>query len=350
MYQEFEGVEIKAISACVPENSVGNQHFSEMLSEKEIRLFEKTVGIINRRWAGDGITASDLGFHAAEMLFEKLKIDRNEINCLIFVSQTPDYKLPFSSNILQERLKLPKEVLCLDINAGCAGFVQGLSTAFSMAKSADKGKVLFIAAETMSKMLSQKDRGTTMLFGDGAAAIVVENTGDSKKKAFFNFFSDGANADAIIIPDGGYRSPATVESFIAEEDEKMNVKTRLNLSMDGARVFDFTLREIGPGIKHLLEKAGKTAEEVDYFLLHQSNHFIIKQIAAQLGVSMDKMPVNIEHFGNTSGVSIPLLMVSMKAQLDQPRTMLLSGYGVGLNWANCLLENMDIQITDFKEI
>ncbi|RYZ84149.1 MAG: ketoacyl-ACP synthase III, partial [Proteobacteria bacterium] len=166
MHQHFKGVEIKAIATAVPQRTVTNEAFEGWLSPKEIRIFEKTVGIVERRWSPDGMTASDLAFAAATALFDKYTSAKDDISCLIFLSQTPDYKIPFTSNILQDRLGLERNILCLDVNAGCAGFVQGLGTAFAMAQCTS-GKVLFIAAETMSKIISHKDRATTMLFGDG---------------------------------------------------------------------------------------------------------------------------------------------------------------------------------------
>ncbi|MEO8234882.1 MAG: ketoacyl-ACP synthase III [Flavobacterium sp.] len=350
MIQDFEGVEIKAISACVPKNKIGNDSFGDLLSPKEIRVFEKTVGILERRWADKNITASDLGFAAAINLFEKYKINKDEIDCLIFLSQTPDYKIPFTSNILQHKLGLKQSTLCLDINAGCAGFIQGLSTSFAIAKTIKKGKVLFVVAETLSKILSNKDRSTTMLFGDGATAVLIENTGDLESKSFFNFFSDGNNADAIQIPDGGYRNTITSKSLIETEDEKGNSKNNLNLAMDGPRVFDFTLREIAPSIEELLKESHTQKNEVDYFLLHQSNQFIIKQIAAKLEVESEKMLLNIAKFGNTSGVSIPLLICSNSEKLEKSKTVLMSGYGSGLNWGNSILNLSSAKIFPIIEM
>lgn len=350
MFQEFQGIEITALASCVPKNKIKNDAFADLLSPKELRIFEKTVGIIERRWAADDVTASDLGYVAAANLLKNYEIEKNEIDCLIFLSQTPDHRIPFTSNILQNRLGLKKEILCLDINAGCTGFIQGLSVSFSIAKSIKKGKVLFIVGETLSKILSPKDRGTTMLFGDGAAAILIENSENFDSKAYFNFYSDGANADAIKIPDGGYRNVITANSFLTVEDEKLNVKNNLHLAMDGPKVFDFTLREIAPSIENLLKQSKVNKEDIDYFMLHQSNQFIIKQIAAQLGVSSDKMPMNINEFGNTSGVSIPLLLSSYAAKLLDLKTLLFSGYGVGLNWGNCIIENAHINILEKEEI
>lgn len=350
MFQEFQGVEIKAITACVPKRKVLNDSFGELLSPKELRIFEKTVGILERRWAEENVTASDLGYAAAVDLFEKYEVAKEEIGCLIFLSQTSDFKIPFTSNILQARLGLKKEILCLDINAGCAGFIQGLSTAFAFAKTKKKGKVLFIVAETLSKILSNNDRSTSMLFGDGASAVLIENTDDENARTFFNFFSDGLNAEAIQIPDGGYRNGTTKESFDVVTDEKGNQKSKLNLSMDGPKVFDFTLREISGSIEDLLKKSNTEKEAVDYFLLHQSNQFIIKQIASQLQIASEKMLINIQDFGNTSGVSIPLLICSNLENLNKSKKVVMSGYGSGLNWGNSVIDLSKAQIFKITEI
>jgi len=350
MNQEFKGIEIRAVSSCVPKNTIKNDFFDSLLSPKEIRLFEKTVGIIERRWALEGVTASDLGFAAATKLFETTPDLKQNIGCLIFLSQTPDYKIPFSSNILQARLELDKNILCLDINAGCSGFIQGLSTAFSIAASKPKTKVLLIIAETMSKILSHQDRGTSMLFGDGASAIIIENTGDETVESYFNVFSDGEYADAIKIPDGGFRNKVTIDSFKAKDDGNGNVRNDVQLFMDGASVFDFTLREVSPSIEALLQSSQNKTEDVDFFLLHQSNKFIINQIATRLNIPKDKILFNIDKFGNTSGVSIPLLLSSSADSIVNRKNLLFSGYGVGLNWGNCLLKNSSIKLTEIFEI
>ncbi len=350
MFQKFDGVEILAISACVPKKTVDNSYFGDLLTEKEMRVFEKMVGIHERRWAESDVTASDLGYEAALNLIHNFDLNINEIDCLIFLSQTPDYKIPFTSNILQSRLGLKQQMLCLDINAGCAGFLQGLSTCFAIAKSMKKRKILFIVGETLSKILSFKDRSTTMLFGDGASAILIEYTGKKSIESYFNFNSDGFNSDAISIPEGGYRNVFTANSLSETTDEKFNVKNRLNLTMDGPRVFDFTLREIAPSIEAILSEYNINKEKISAFLLHQSNQFIIKQIGAKLGVAAEKLFININKYGNTSGVSIPLLICSNKIKFADDNFVCLSGYGSGLNWGNCILKLNNTKIFTIKEV
>lgn len=349
MIQEFQGIGIDAIAACVPKNIISNDIFSDLLEPKELRKFEKTTGIKQRRYVDESTFASDLGYVAANKILEE-KECRNEIKALIFVSQTSDYKIPFTSNILQDRLNLSSEILCLDINAGCAGFIQGLATSYALANSIE-GKVLLVISETLSKILSPKDKTTTMLFGDGAAAILISKNGNENQKTYFNFFSDGSNFDAIIIPEGGYRYPFNEDSLNWVEDKKGNERQKLHLYMDGPRVFDFTLREIPKSIEDLLSKTNTEKQSIDGFLFHQSNKFIINQIGSRLGVPKEKILINIQDFGNTSGVSIALLMVTELKKQKNYKKLVLSGYGVGLNWGNSIISlSPEVNIYDLIEI
>jgi 3-oxoacyl-[acyl-carrier-protein] synthase-3 len=344
MFQEFNNVYISSISSCIPKNKVENSYFSALLSEKEVKVFEKTVGIRNRRWAENDVTASDLGYKAAKTVLEAKDISK--VKCLIFLSQTSDYKIPFTSNILQAKLGLPTGTLCLDINAGCAGFIQGLSVAFAMANTlAEDENVLLIIGETLSKILSPSDKATNMLFGDAASAILIAKS-NRIGKSYFNFYSDGGNYEAIIIPDGGYRNPYICDDFIKTDNDNYGNKN-LYLQMQGSKVFDFTLREVAPSVKNLMEHFHLDIQTVDGFFFHQSNRFIIKQISTILGIDHQKVAINIEEFGNTSGVSIPLLLNTELHKFEVKDKILCSGYGSGLNWGNCLL---DLSLTYFHTI
>jgi 3-oxoacyl-[acyl-carrier-protein] synthase-3 len=350
MHQSIEGISIEAIAACVPKQIIDNSQFEDLLSTKEIRKFEKITGVKERRFASHSVTASDLGFEAASKILKDFNC-KTEIKALIFLSQTSDYKIPFTSNILQDKLGLKSDILCLDINAGCAGFVQGLSVSFSILSSLSEGKVLFIVAETLSKILSKKDKSTSMLFGDGASAILIGKK--PKVKALFSFYSDGANHHAIKIEDGGYRNPFNENSLKEIKDELGNIKNKTQLFMDGPKVFDFTLREIVPSIEELLKKYSIAIDSIDYFLFHQSNRFIIRQIASKLGVSIDKVPINIDKFGNTSGVTIPLLIVTNKEnfEMNSNRNFAFVGYGSGLNWGVCVIKiDKSLKVFDLLEI
>lgn len=351
MFQKFNGVAIEHISSCVPSRIIKNTYFNSLLNDKELKMFEKTVGILERRWADTNITASDLGYHAAIEILNKNNIAKKNIKSIIFLSQTSDYKIPFTSNILQHRLGLESQTLCLDINAGCAGFIQGLSIAYSIANTLQKDqKVLLVVSETLSKILSNTDRSTTMLFGDGASAVLISKSENEMDESFFNFYSDGGKSAAIMIPDGGFRNIVTAESFKTISDENNNTKNRLQLAMDGPSVFDFTLREIYPSIIELFEYYKQDIGKADKFLIHQSNRFIIKQIAAKLSAGEDKVPINIQDYGNTSGVSIPLLISSFGEDFSKTSKVVCSGYGSGLNWGNCIIDISKTKIERIKEI
>lgn len=351
MTQRFENIIIEGISAAVPKRIVSNDTlFESSLNTKDRNVFEKTVGIKERRWVNDDTTASDLAYHASDLLLSNEHFDRSEIECIIFISQTPDFKIPFTSNILQDRLKVDKKCLCLDINAGCAGFVQGLSVASSIASNL-KGKVLLVIAETLSKILSPNDKSTNLLFGDAASALIISKNISYKNDFWFNYFSDGSNYDAIMIPDGGYRNPFSINSLSMQNiDTDNNSATGIHLHMDGAKVFDFTLREVAKSIQLLLNDASLTLDQIDLLALHQSNKFILKQISKRLGIlGDDKLLINIENFGNTSGVSIPLLLVT-NSEKCKNKKILCSGYGSGLNWGNAIINLKQTLILPLLEI
>ena len=346
---ELKGVKIEKISAVVPRNIITNNDnlISSLFNERDLKRFEKTTGISERRHVLNGISSSDLGFEAAKDI---IRDEKQNIGTLLWVSQTSDYIIPFTSNILQDKLELSSNTLCIDISAGCAGFVQSLYTAFSMAKTSNK-KVLLIISETLSKILSEHDRSTTPLFGDGASALLISKT-DSKNQSYFDFYSDGGNFDAIKIPDGGFRNQFNSSSIEKIKDENGNIKSKVNLHMNGSNVFDFTLREIPNTIKNFINKINMSENDIDFLLLHQSNKLIINQIRSLLKFPKEKVLLNIHKFGNTSGVSIPLLIVSEKSKLSKNKSRVICcGYGSGLNWGSCYFEiENDCVINKLKEI
>lgn len=336
MNLSFDNIKIEAVSCCVPKNAIDNTFFKDIYGDNEIRKFEKTVGILSRRWAGVDLTSGDLGFKAALELIKKK--GKENIKCIIFLSQTSDYQIPFTSNIIQDKLGLPREILCFDINAGCAGFIQGLSIAYSILNSlANNEKVLFIVSETLSKVISKTDKTTSMIFGDGSSAMMLSKDNNFKSKTLFNFFSDGSNYDSILIPSNKFFSENLNQSFTKDN----------YLTMDGQKVFDFTLKEVAASVISLLNSNSIDKENIDFFGFHQSNKFIINQIGRQLGINKNKILLNLDIYGNTSGVSIPLLLNTFRNSLLNKKTCLLSGYGSGLNWGNCII---DLSQTTFLKI
>ncbi len=347
----ISGVAIKGICSAVPKKVVKTDAVNSVFSEKELRKFIKTTGIKERRFVEDDVCASDLGFYAANKLIEDLDIDKNSINAIVFLSQTPDYKIPFTSNILQEKLGLSTEIFTYDINAGCAGYISGLAFCMSLAKMDNIDKVLLITAETMSKILSKKDRSTSLMFGDGAAATLIEKD-KSAAPVFISLNSDGKGSSVIQIPDGGCRNPISTQSLDNQEYEDGSIRNNTQLMMNGGEVFDFTMRVVAKNIAETLDFSGFRKGEMSSYVLHQSNKFIINLIGNELGLDKERLVINIDRFGNTSSVSIPLAITSdLKGEIEQTdKNLLLSGYGAGLTYGSAIINCKKLEYLKLIEV
>ena len=225
-FLKFKGVGITALSGAVPHTIIDNYKYTQYFPEDQVREVVDKVGIYERRFADEKTCSSDLCFAAAERLIADNNIDRNEIDLLIFISQTPDYRMPATSVLLQDRLGLPNSTIAFDINLGCSAFIYGLSTAFSFMQSSGLRKALILDGETRSKVYSPKDRRSAFLFGDGGVAALVERD-DKFGESFFSLNSDGSRGDLIKINAGGYRMPSSVETLKEKVvDEYGNIATK----------------------------------------------------------------------------------------------------------------------------
>ncbi|MDF2455807.1 MAG: ketoacyl-ACP synthase [Cytophagaceae bacterium] len=343
------GVQLKAISACVPLNYENNREY-EFLTEQEINLLIKTTGIEQRRVAEKGVTTSDLCCTAATQLIEKLNIDPQEIGILVFVSQSVDFILPSTAHIIQARLKLPKNCMCLDINLGCSGYAYGLSVVSSLMSHGTIKKGLLMVGDISTVSPNKKDKSTYPLFGDAGTVSLLE--ADANSEGFsFNLCSDGTDYDSIIIPDGGLRNPLNETSFEEVEIEKGIIRHRRNLALNGVKVFDFAMREVLPNINELLSYNNTTINQYDYLILHQANKLINDTVGRLLKFSPEKMPSSLKYFGNTSSASIPLTMITaLPNKLSQKKTFLLCGFGVGLSWGSVSFSSEDLICLPLLEI
>jgi 3-oxoacyl-[acyl-carrier-protein] synthase-3 len=334
------GMRIRGIAGAVPKEKESNLDY-ERITEAERNLLVKTTGILNRHIAPPGITTADLCQHAAEKLIAELNWNKNEIDLLIFVSQSPDHFLPASAVILQNKLGLPKTTAAFDIMLGCSGYVYGLSIISSLVATGGFKKAILLAGDISTHGITRMDKSTWPLFGDAGTATAVEF--DSSSKLFFNLQSDGGGANAIIIPDGGLRNPISEKTFVNEEVEKGVIRHRRNLWLNGLDVFNFSVREAPPNIAALMEFAKVNVEQIDYFVFHQANLLMDETIRKKLKIPAEKVPYSLKDFGNTSSASIPLTIVSqLKDQSLTPKKMLLSGFGVGLSWASVVLDSEKI--------
>lgn len=339
----IDNVKIEAIYSCVPSQRIKTSDYA-LFSEAESLLFEKTTGIKERRVASKELTCSDLCYKSAENLLSDLNINKEEIDVLIFVSQSPDYFLPATAVTLQERLGLTTNCMAFDINLGCSGYVYGLSVIASLMKNGLK-KGLLLAGDKSTISTSEKDKSTYPLFGDAGTATLL-SFDENASNMFFDLHSDGSGKDAIIIEYGHSRFPYNTFMDTEREYEPGVIRSKNHLALDGLKVFNFALKEVAKSIDDCLNYANVNQHEVDYFVLHQANKLINDSVRKKMKLREDKFPMSIAKYGNTSSASIPLtICVALQEKIrNQEFTMLLSGFGVGLSWANVLLKVGPIKV------
>lgn len=347
----FEGVGITALAAAVPKRVIKNYEYTEYFPADQVKEVVDKVGIYERRFADEKTCSSDLCFSAAERLIADTGVERSEIDLLIFISQTPDYRMPATSVILQHRLGLSEKTIAFDINLGCSAFLYGMSVVYSMMEKSGLRKALILDGETRSKVYSPKDRRTAFLFGDGGVAALVERN-ERFGKSYFSLNSDGSRADLIKINGGGYRNPSSVETLRERVvDEYGNIRNDEQGYMDGGDVFNFVIREIPRDIKQTLAFAGTDKEALDFYVFHQANNFINSYLAKKLKLDTKKIPSCVEKFGNTSSVSVPLTIASeLRERMCGERKLLLSAFGVGMTWATAVVPFVDCKVSELVEV
>lgn len=350
-YLNYNNVGITAISAAVPKRVIKNREYTEFFTKEEADAIVDKTGIEERRFADVETCSSDLCFAAAEKLIEDNNINREEIDLLVFISQTPDYRMPATSCTLQHRLGLPNSTIALDITLGCSAFLYGLSVVYGMMERSGLRKALLLDGETRSKVYSPRDRRSAFLFGDGGVAALIER--DPKYgKSTFSLNTDGSRANLIMIPAGGYRKMSSAETVVEKVvDEFGNMRSDEQGYMMGGDVFNFVIREIPRDIKGTLAYAKKTVDDFDYVVFHQANNFINSYIAKKMKLNTEKIPSTIAKFGNTSSVSVPLTIVSeLQGKLDGNKELLLTAFGVGMTWATAIVPFVDCKISNIVEV
>lgn len=346
----IDNVQLTAIAACVPKNKESNCDY-DWISEKERALLIKTTGIECRHIAPKHITTSDMCYASAEALIKELNINRDEIEVLLFVSQSPDYFLPATSIILQDRLGLSKATMAFDIQLGCSGYVYGLSVISNLMNGGKFKKGLLLVGDKSSFSPSKTDKSTYPIFGDAGTATLLEYNPDNEKMDF-NLQSDGSGYQAIMIPDGGMRNSYTEESDTMVEIGPGVIRNKKNLMLDGIEVFNFSLREAAPNVVNLLKYNKTEITDYDFFVFHQANKLMNESIRKKLKIEPEKVPYSLKQYGNTSSASIPLTIVTELAdKLKNTKTdVVLSAFGVGLSWASAALTFNDLVCLPLIEI
>lgn len=355
MNLKFQNKKISGILTVLPENEVkfedgiDNYNFSKSQSMK----LKLVMGYNKRRVVTQGTTVTDLCVFGMNYLFDNSFLQKEDIDALVLVTQTPDYFVPGTSNIIHGKLGLKQDMVCLDINQACTGYIAGLNQAFMLLEQEEINKVVLLNADILSTKVSNKDRNSHPIIGDGASITILEND-NSGNYIFGSVKVDGKGAEALIIPAGGFKTPSTTETAELKEDESGNFRALDHLRMKGYEVFDFVQREVPPMIENLLIKSGYGKDDIDYYMFHQPNRFMLKKLADKIGVPHEKMPNDIvENFGNSSGVSIPTAITHVLGEklLNDKFVICLAGFGAGLNWSSFImtLENLTFcELIDYK--
>jgi 3-oxoacyl-[acyl-carrier-protein] synthase-3 len=321
---------IGPIAIYLPEKVEDNDFLGAQFPKWDMPLIYAKTGVRQRHIAAPDQCASDLGVAAAERLFAEYDIDRGTIDFLLFCTQTPDYLLPTTSCLMQDRLRLRTSIGALDFNLGCSGFVYGLSLAEGLIRSGNARRVLLITAETYSKYIDPTDRSLRTIFGDGAAATLIEPS-DEPSLGAFTFGTDGRGADTLLVTEGGARPKAH-----AIQPRKRK-RWPSSLYMDGPELVKFSLEVVPALIDRVLAGAHWTREDVDLYLMHQATVFMLDHLRERLSLDREHTPEALEQYGNTVSSTIPILIRDLRqlGRLRPGKQTLLVGFGVGLSWAGC---------------
>lgn len=340
------------IAACVPIDKSSNLEY-ENLSLDERKKLIKTIGIEYRHIAKDNQCTSDFCFEAAEKLIKELNWNKNEIEILIFVSQTPDYPFPATSILLQNRLGLEKSCIAFDINLGCSGYVYGIAVIGNLISSMKLKKGLLLVGEVATKTTTIHDRSAYPLFGDAGTATAFEYS-ENANKFFFDFGSDGSGYNAILMKTGNIagRFPYNRESLVFRKIGEGIERCDVHVSLDGLEIFNFSLREVPKTIRKIIGRAEINIDDIDSFILHQANFIMNDTIRKKLNIPIDKVPYSLNEFGNTSSASIPLTLVyRLREKLTTTKLkILMCGFGVGLSWGTIITDIEKIVCPDIIEI
>lgn len=329
---------IRSIEYYLPEQVLSNEDLAVQFGDWSATKIGDKTGIDCRHIAADGECASDLAFAAATKLFASGACEPGDIDYLLLCTQSPDYFLPTTACLLQHRLGLSQDTGALDFNLGCSGYVYGLGLASGLIATGQASNVLLIAAETYSKFIHPKDRSVRTLFGDAAAATLIQAADDGGLGPVV-LGTDGAGAKNLIVASGGLRTPHSLQTGEVSEDDHGNLRSADNLYMNGREIFAFTLRVVPQVIRRLLAKAAITIDSVDYFVFHQANEFMLEHLRNKLRIPREKFCVAMRDCGNTVSCTIPIaLRVAQDNGCLRPGMLvMLVGFGVGYSWGACLV-------------
>jgi 3-oxoacyl-[acyl-carrier-protein] synthase III len=334
-----KGARIAAVCTCVPTKRFDNLTDSGEFSEEEIRKVTGMAGVFARRVAGNAVCSSDLCVLAGQRAMERLGWTPDSVDALVMVTQTPDYFLPSTACVVHHRLGLSDHCAAFDVGLGCSGYPYGLWLAGMMLQGGGVRRALVLHGETPTRFSDKADRSVSLLFGDAGSATALEASYDAPEW-HYALHSDGSGYHSMIIESGGFR-----DRFGSDPRKHC-------VYMNGALIFNFTIKRVPALIDETLKGAGISSNDVDYFIFHQSNQFIMKHLCTKQSISLEKVPIILKDFGNTGGPSIPLTLTEGKLQrpTEKALRLMLLGYGVGLSWASALLDLDALAILETIEL
>lgn len=326
---------IKAISYYLPDTVLSNEELVQIFPEWTIEKVASKIGVSKRHISGKNETATDMAVKAAEKLFYENNINKHSIDFILFCTQSPDYFLPTSACIIQQRLELPTSIGALDFNLGCSGFVYGLSLAKGLIMGGIAENVLLLTSETYTKYIHPKDKGNRTIFGDGAAATLVSKEGFAELMNFC-LGTDGHGAENLIVKSGAFRNPKLINDLHFDEGE--NPVSSDNLYMNGSEIFNFTLEAVPVLVSDTLAKNNMKQEEISLFVFHQANKYMMNFLRKKIKIEDEKFYYYLENVGNTVSSTIPIALFEAKKENKLKKNVLLAGFGVGYSWAGCVLK------------
>ncbi len=348
MITSFKGKRISGIIGILPENEYDYDVETKPFQTMHTKRLKRIMGYGKRRAAKSTTTTSDLCVFGMNYLLEQEWIKKEDIGAIIVVTISPDHYVPHISNIIHGEFDLPHDIVCIDLPQACAGYVLGLMQAFMLLEHLPNKKVLLFTGD----VLCRKDPETPLAYpvfgGDGASVSIIEND-KTAPDIYMNVYNDGFHRNMLIIPAGGFRLPRSPETGVLVDTGDGTMRTKNCMWMDGSSVFNFVQREVPPLIQELVEYSGKQMEQIDWFLFHQPNKFMLQKLADKMKVPYEKMPMNVVgDFGNSNSNTVPFAMVSNLADnlKDQTYLCCLSGFGAGLTWASAIVELGNMQFCE----
>lgn len=325
---------IKAISYYLPEKVVTNEQLVSEFPEWTVEKVAAKVGVAERHIVGENETSTDLAVNAGEKLFSEHGIERESIDFILFCTQSPDYYLPTSACLIQNRLGLSTHIGALDFNLGCSGFVYGLSLAKGLIAAGIASNVLLITAETYSKHIHAKDKGNRTIFGDAAAATLISTDGFAEI-GNFSLGTDGKGANNLIVKRGGLRQPEHINDL--SFDENGNPTSSDYLYMNGGEIFNFTSEAVPVLVEQVLGKNNLKQDQIDLFVFHQANKYMMNYLRKLIDIEQERFYFCLEKVGNTVSSTIPIALYEAKSEGKLHGNVLLAGFGVGYSWGGVTL-------------